>query len=218
MRKYAPLVVVFCGGVAAADPVAESNITPPPAPPEQDPHGISVEIGPMIGRVNVPLPGIAANTLATAEMVHFAPHINLNSFLYFGAGVDIGRLTGNGPSQPALITGAVGQDPGENMGNVSLEGSIAEISAAVGVRGFVSIFSGGGEIAAGYRDMHMENVGTSGGNSLFDTVYQARGRFDVWPSPRFSIGVLAELDVQELHAFSAGLMFGYHFLPYDAAN
>ena len=49
-------------------------------------------------------------------------------------------------------------------------------------------------------------------------VTRRRQRFVQTSTALLGIGVLAELDVQELHAFSAGLVFGYHFLPYDAAR
>jgi hypothetical protein len=215
MKKYALLVVAFCGGVAAADPMTESGV---PAPPEQNPHGFALEVGPLFGRVDLALPGKAAMTKATAEMVHFAPHLNLNSFLYLAVGIDVGRLTATGPSQTSIVTDPTEYDPTANMGNVPLEGSIAQFTGAVGVRGFAGMFSGGGELAAGARSLHVENVGQTGGNGFFDTVYQLRGRFDVWPTEHLTVGALAQVDLQEFHNLSAGIVIGWHFLPYDAAR
>src|SRR5580704_549029 len=212
MKRLACLGVLFCG-TAAADPMVEDNV---PAPPVQQPHGASLDVGTSIGRVE-PMSG----TVLTDEAVRISPHIAINHIFYIGGEFGIGRLSGNGPSQadslPIKGPGSGLPDPNAGM-VVPLAGTAATVEAVVGARGFAGIFSGGVELAAGARSVHLEDAGDSGTTLLWSTIYDARARVDVWPTPRLSVGATAELGFEDRNDVSLGLVVGFHMMPYDAAR
>lgn len=213
MKRYAWLGVVFCG-TAAADPMIEDGI---PAPPVQQPHGASLDVGAVVGRVE-PLSG----TVMTSEAVRIAPRIAINHVFYIAGELTVGRLSGDGPSQRDTIpepgtTSNPNPDPRAGM-NVALMGTAATVEAVIGARGFAGMFSGGVELAAGARSIHVEDAGDSVGQLLWTTVYDARARFDVWATPRLSVGAIAELGFEDRNDVSLGLVLGFHMMPYDAAR
>lgn len=216
MTKCALLVVVFCGRVAAADPMTETDI---PAPPAQQPHGLSVDLGATFGHVQ-PFDG----TVLTAETFHVASHIAVSHLFYLGAQLDIGRLTGDGPDQQAsIVRGGATDGNGETMSPgagaiMPLEGSIAQIEVVAGMRAFTGPFSGGVELAAGEQDLHVHDLGAGAGGIYWNNVFDARGRFDYWITPKLSIGAVADLGLQTYHDVSVGLVAGFHMMSYDATR
>ncbi len=215
MKRFAWLGVLFCG-TAAADPMVEDNI---PAPPVQQPHGASLDVGTSIGRIE-PVSG----AMLTDEAVHISPRIAINHIFYIGGEFGVGRLSGTGPSQRDTIPepngssgGQTNPDPRAGM-DVALEGTAATVEAVIGARGFAGMFSGGVELAAGARSVHLEDVGDSGAPLFWTTIYDARARVDVWPTPRLSVGAMAELGFENRNDVSLGLVVGFHMMPYDAAR
>jgi hypothetical protein len=189
----------------------------PPKPPVQTPHGVSLEIGPSVGRVEA-LQGAVLPT----EGVHFATHIAIGHILYIGGGVDYSRISGNGPAQlesalPGSPTTGTTSQPNLGM-NVPLEGNATTVEALVGGRAFAGMFSGGVELAVGERDLQIHDVQASVGGAYWTTVYDARVRFDVWATPRLSVGAVADEALQDFHDVSIALVLGVHSLPYDAAR
>src|SRR6185503_4035561 len=126
--------VVFCGSVAMADPMLGDV---PPRPPEQAPHGVSLEIGPSLGRVE-PVTG----TVLTTEGVHFAPHVSINRICYFGGELDLARLSGDGPAEPeSTMTSASNFPMQPSLGTiVPLAGTAATVEGVVGARAFAGMF------------------------------------------------------------------------------
>jgi hypothetical protein len=215
MKLYVACGVAFCSSVAMADPVMFGD--EPPAPPVQAPHGVSLEIGPSIGRVEA-LQGAVLPT----EGAHFATHISISHIFYLGGEVDYSRISGNGPAQienalpgsPTITTA-----PQPNLGmDVPLQGNATTVEALVGARAFAGMFSGGLELAVGERDLQIHDVQASIGGAYWTTVYDARVRFDVWATPRISVGAIADEALQDFHDTSIALVVGIHALPYDAAR
>jgi hypothetical protein len=208
--------VVWLGGIAAADPMPESPI---PTPPVQAPHGISVDLGGMLGHVS-PFSG----TVLTYESIHIAPHVSISHLFYLGAEIDIGRITGDGPDQYSGIVGGAATDgngPSMSPGTgpiVPLQGSLAQIEVVAGMRAFTGPFSGGVELAAGEQDVHLHDLGIGSGGIYWNNVFDARGRFDVWITPRITFGAIADVGLANDHDVSVGLVAGFHTLAFDAAR
>jgi hypothetical protein len=212
--KYAWLgVAAFCG-TAAADPLID--IGGAPAPPEQAPHGVSLEVGPEIGHIVFVQAPLTTQTHATTEGFHFGPHINLSRNFYLAAGLDAAWFSTNGVNQEQVVN----YNPVDSSGMiVPIEGFLVTMTGAVGAREFIGPFSGGVEVGGGARLLQVHDATASSlGTSYFDGVGVARGRFEFWMTPQLTLTALAEINLQEARDVNFGLMFGVHSLRYDAAR
>jgi hypothetical protein len=215
--KYAWLgVAAFCG-TAAADPTINiGDMADMPKPPEQAPHGVSLEVGPEIGHIAFVQAPLTTQTHATTKGVHFGPHINLSRNFYLAAGLDVAWFSTNGVNQEQVLN----YNPVDSSGMiVPIDGSFTTLTAAVGAREFVGAFSGGVELGGGVRYLQVHDVTASSlGTGYVNAVGVARARIEFWMTTHLTLTAVAEMDLQEARDVNFGIMLGAHSLRYDAAR
>ena len=211
MKWYVVCGVALCSTVAMADPMVSYGDLPP-QPPAQAPHGVSLEAGPSVGRVEA-----LQGDVMTTEGAHFATHISVSHIFYIGGELDYSQFSGTGPAQLDMGTTMLPMQP--NLGtDVPLAGHAITLGGVVGARAFAGMFSGGVELGIGERNLQIHDVTASIGGGYWTTVYDARARFDVWATPRITVGAIADEELQDFHDTSIALVLGIHSLPYDAAR
>ncbi|HEY1547593.1 MAG TPA: hypothetical protein VGG28_07230 [Kofleriaceae bacterium] len=217
--KYVWLgVAAFCG-TAAADPMID--IGGAPAPPEQAPHPVSLDIGPEFARVGVAFPEeMGSPTLhANAEAAHIGVRVNASEHFYAVLGVDAGHLSLTGPYIDSSVPGnpEVPGDPAHGM-TESLSGTLVQMTGAVGARAFAGMFSGGAELGGGVRYTTVHDANSTWSLVSYDPIGVARGRVEFWMTPRLTLSALAEVDLQDVRDASFAITFGLHTMDYDAAR
>lgn len=202
---------LLIGGTVAADPVSDLYIDGAIYQP-QHATGSWVDFGLMYGHIEP-----VAGTLLSTEFVRFGPRAALNRFLYIGAEVDIGRISGVDPSESNTVardgssTNTMTEDPSAAVTG----GTLASAKAVIGVHVMTGPLSGAAELAAGVRDYMLEDAIGQYGQAYFGGVYEAHGRLDLWATRSLTIGALASLDLADHDDVSLGVVVGFHFVPYD---
>jgi len=222
IAKVVFLAAVTIGGAASADDLIinfdqsvdhtadtqlETGVTT-----SQHATGSWLDVGLMYGRVEP----VAGATLST-EFVRFGPRASLNRFLYVGAEVDIGHLSGTSPP-PTDITARTGSSSEMNsdaLASVAGGGTLAAGKAVVGAHLMAGPLSGAAEFSAGVRDYMTRDAIGQFGQGYFGGVYELHGRLDLWATKSLTVGALASVDLEDRNDVSLGVVVGFHFLPYD---
>jgi hypothetical protein len=205
------------GGTAAADPASFE--------PSVDQTGIIVvphhatgswlDFGLLYGRVEP----VAGTTIST-EVVRFGPRAMINRFLYVGAEVDIGTLSGGNVTSSGATIARDGSSSGSSMtgipGYAAIDGgTYAAGKALVGAQMMAGPLSGALEFSAGVRDLMTHDSVGQYGQAFFGGVYELHGRLDLWATRQVTIGGLASIDIENHNDVMFGVMAGFHFVPYD---
>jgi len=202
---------LLIGGTVAADPVSDIYIDGAINHP-QHATGSWVDFGLMYGHIEP-----VAGTLLSTEFVRFGPRASLNRFLYVGAEVDIGKISGVDPSETNAIardgssTTTMPEDPAAAITG----GTLAAAKAVIGVHVMTGPLSGAAEFSAGVRDYMLEDAIGQFGQAYFGGVYEVHGRHDLWATRSLTVGALASLDLVDRNDVSLGVVVGFHFVPYD---
>jgi hypothetical protein len=206
------------GGTAAADPAFEPSI-------DQSgivvvPHhatGSWLDFGLLYGRVEP----IAGTTIST-EVVRFGPRASINRYLYVGAEVDIGTLSGGNvtSSGAAIARDASSSGSSSSMsgipGYAAIDGgTYAAGKALIGAQMMAGPLSGAIEFSAGVRDLMTHDSVGQFGQAYFGGVYELHGQLDLWATRTFTIGAIAGVDLQDKNDVMAGIVAGFHFIPFD---
>ncbi len=205
-------VALLIGGTVAADPVSDIYIDGAINHP-QHATGSWVDFGLMYGHIEP-----VAGTLLSTEFVRFGPRASLNRFLYVGAEVDIGRISGvdssaqaNTVARDGSSTDTMTQDPAAAVTG----GTLASAKAVIGAHVMTGPLSGAAELALGVRDYMLEDAIGQFGQAYFGGVYEVHGRLDLWATRSLTVGALASLDLADHNDVSLGVVVGFHFVPYD---
>jgi hypothetical protein len=210
---------LMIGGVAAADDITFSNGPQEPVEFNVDQNvihpqhetGSWLDVGFLYGRVE-PVPGASLST----EFVRFGPRASLNRFLYVGAEVDIGHLTGSAPAPTDLTARADASSAmTEAAASVAGGGTLAAGKALIGMHLMAGPLSGAAEFSAGVRDYMTRDALGQFGQGYFGAVYELHGRLDLWATRSLTVGALASVDLEDRNDVSLGVVVGFHFLPYD---
>lgn len=222
IAKAVFLAAVMFGGVASADDLiigfdqntdhavdtgVEQGVNQP-----QHATGSWLDVGLMYGRVE-PISGASLST----EFVRFGPRVSLNRFLYVGAEVDIGHLSGTAPP-PTDITARTGSSTdamSDPLAAVAGGGTLAAGKALVGAHLMAGPLSGAAEFSAGVRDYMTRDALGQFGQGYFGAVYEVHGRLDLWATQSLTVGALASVDLEDRNDVSLGVVVGFHFVPYD---
>jgi hypothetical protein len=212
------VVALSIGGTAAADPAFEPSV-------DQTgivvvPHhatGSWLDFGLLYGRAEP----VSGTTIST-EVVRFGPRAMINRFIYIGAEVDIGTLSGGNVSNTGTIardassSGSSGSSMSGVPGYAAIDGgTYAAGKALVGAQMMAGPLSGAVEFSAGVRDMMTHDSVGQFGQAFFGGVYELHGRLDLWASRQFTIGALASVDIEDKNDVMLGVVAGFHFVPYD---
>jgi hypothetical protein len=202
---------LLIGGTVAADPVSDLYVDGAISHP-QHATGSWVDFGLMYGHIEP-----VAGTLLSTEFVRFGPRASLNRFLYVGAEVDIGRITGvdqadsNTVARDGSSTSTMSEDPAAS----TTGGTLAAAKAVIGAHVMTGPLSGAAELALGVRDYMLEDAIGQFGQAYFGGVYEVHGRLDLWATRSLTVGALASLDLADRNDVSLGVVVGFHFIPYD---
>lgn len=144
--------------------------------------------------------------------VRFAPRVPISHNVYIGAELDTGTLSGR------IATPASFRTTGGEMGpTTDVSGRFGAVRAVIGVRARFGVLSAAGELAAGVHAAELHDTyGTQvDGLSNDAPMLEGRARVDLWVTPRFTVGGIAGVDVEDSRNMTAGIMLGYHFGNYD---
>jgi hypothetical protein len=213
------IAALSIGGTAAADPAAfepsidQSGIVITP----HHATGSWLDFGVLYGRVE-PTPGTTIST----KVVRFGPRAMVNRYLYVGAEVDIGSLSGASGDNNVIARDAPSSS-GSSSSSGGSEGTVAAIDggtyaagkALIGAQMMAGPLSGAVEFSAGVRDYMTHDAVGQFGQAFFGGVYELHGRLDLWATRSFTIGALASVDLADHNDVMLGLMAGFHFVAYD---
>jgi hypothetical protein len=153
-----------------------------------------------------------SGAVVQGEAIRFAPRIPISHNVYIGAELDTGTLSGRIPTSAVLRTSG-----GEMEPTAAVSGKFGAVRAVVGVRARFGFVSAAGELAAGAHAADLRDAyGTQlDGVRSDSTVLEGRARVDLWVSPRFTVGGIAGVGIDDSRDVTAGIMLGYHFGNYD---
>ena len=194
-RAHAILVAILVAlpAVASADPLRAASWD---------------ELG--ILRTQIDMDGGA---VVQGEAIRFAPRVPISHNVYIGAELDTGTLSGRVPTTATFRTSS----GGEMEPTAAVTGKFGAVRAVVGVRARFGFISAAGELAAGAHAADLRDAyGTQLDSVRSDsTVLEGRARVDLWVSPRFTVGGIAGVGIDDSRDVTAGIMLGYHFGNYD---
>lgn len=153
-----------------------------------------------------------AGHVVEGNAIRFSPRVPLTRTFYIGGELDAGSIDGQIATPPAFRSNA-----GEMGPTTAVQGTLAAVRLVGGARARAGIISGAAELAFGahraeLRDANGVELATVESTS---TMFEGRGRLDLWLSPRFSIGGVAGVDLEQTRDVTVGLMLGVHWAPYD---
>jgi hypothetical protein len=186
------LVAVLAPTIASADPF----------------HGSSWYEGGVV-RTRIDTGG---SSLVEGYAVRFSPRVAVASHLYIGGELDTGTLDGQ-VATPATYRTTGG---GEMTPMTAATGRLGAVRFVAGTRARAGMFSAAAELAVGIESTDLKDGnGVELDASAMGTIFEGRGRLDLWLTPRFTIGGVAGVDLSQTRDVSAGLMLGFHWGNYD---
>lgn len=164
-----------------------------------------------------------AGTTMTADLVRFGPRVAIGRFLYVGAEIDVGALSGASGAPTTALARDGATSPSSTPGAADMMASIGGGTyvagkALAGARMFLGPVSGSVELAAGVRDYVLHDAVDRSLGGYFGSAYEAHARIDLWATSKLTIGALANTDLANKSDFSVGVVLGVHFRRYDGAR
>jgi hypothetical protein len=149
--------------------------------------------------------------LVEGYAIRFSPRVAVHPHVYIGGELDAGSLDGQVATPPAFRT-----TNGEMAPSTAVQGTIGAVRFVVGTRARAGIISAGAELAVGIESTDLKDAnGVELDGSSMGTMFEGRGRLDLWVSPRLTIGGIAGIDLSQASNVSAGVLVGYHWGNYD---
>jgi hypothetical protein len=151
-------------------------------------------------------------SLVEGYAIRFSPRVAVAPHIYIGGELDTGTLDGQVAAQPT----AYRTTSGETTPMTAVSGRLGAVRFVAGARARAGMISAAAELALGIESTDLKDGnGVEVDASAMGTIFEGRGRLDLWLTPQLTIGGVAGIDMSQTKDVSAGLMFGWHWGDYD---